>query len=250
MEVSGADFVARQIRTWVLAGNPHATLYLNKCGLNKLPLLPRDLLWLNCDDNLLTSLDGPQLPLCLHSLSCNGNRLTSEGLEGLPDSLYALYCERNAITSLPRLPTGLDTLQCRYNLIVRLSSTPLPAKLRTLYCGNRHLMDLGPYPLPCSLEHFGCFGSSLRSLGALAMLHNLVTLGLGDNAGPLYLPDTWPPGLTHVNLNNLETDWRERWVRNVRKTHAQLRAQCFLKLSRSRALAQPTLRQGAILLYV
>ena len=73
-------------------------LFLKNEYLTVLPDLSNktNILWLDCSDNYLTSLNN--LPPNLETLYCSGNSLTR--LDNLPLSITYLNCDNNEITSL------------------------------------------------------------------------------------------------------------------------------------------------------
>jgi len=68
--------------------------------------------------------------------------------------------EDNELTSLPTLPSDLETLECKNN---KLSSLPtLPSGLEALYCENNKLTSLPT--LPSGLEFLTCENNNLPEI--------------------------------------------------------------------------------------
>ena len=134
-------------------------------GLYELPDITRftNLLYLNCDDNQLTSL--PTLPESLVYLSCDRNKIRSLPTT-LPANLQSLYCSCNQLTSLPpTLPVNLRELYITSNKLTSLPPT-LPANLKHLYCDGNQLHSL-PSALPANLQHLHCSHNVLTSMPKL-----------------------------------------------------------------------------------
>ena len=191
-------------------------LDLSGLGLKILPPLPDGLRMLNCEGNLLETLDG--LPRTLISLECGNNRLTAlpDTLppylytlncednkltrlpEVLPDTITHLYADRNRITELPVLPEILEMLSVDDNLLTELPAA-LPATLRLLYANKNRLTHL-PAVLP-------------RGLTSLLVSQNQITeftefppdidhLYLCKNPAPGLLPPL-PPALKRLTVCGL-----------------------------------------------
>lgn len=166
--------VQKRIRKWLSKGDTSALLDLSSLGLTKLPKLPDNLKYLECDHNELTSL--PTLPSNLLYLACDRNYLTT--LPPLPDSLEALTCSMNTITSLPPLPNSLEELYCGDN---KLKSLPtLPDSLQILECDNNYMKTLPT--LPNNLKVLKCSNNLLMSVPKLP--NSLFTLDLRYNKLP------------------------------------------------------------------
>jgi len=76
-------------------------------NLSTLPNLPDSLIFLDCSNNNISSIQG-SLPSSLGSFICFNNLLTS--LPNLPNSLTELNCSSNPISCLPILPNSLYDL--------------------------------------------------------------------------------------------------------------------------------------------
>jgi len=135
---------------------------------------------INVDELGITNLYGIQFFKNLVKLYCgNGspsndsNHITS--LPNLPSTLDTLYCGGNQITNLPNLPNGLHFLWCYYN---QLTSLPvLPGSLIDLSCEGNQLTNLPA--LPGSLIGLICQDNKLTSLPALPL--GLITLDCSSN---------------------------------------------------------------------
>lgn len=123
---------------------------------------------INVENNSITDLTGIQYFDSLKTLDCgNGynmptpNTLTT--LPSLPSSLDTLICGRNSLTSLPVFPNSLTLLKCYNNLLTSLPV--LPSSLLNLDCSNNQLTSL-PI-LPNLLQILNCGWNQLTSLPAL-----------------------------------------------------------------------------------
>ncbi|HTA26621.1 MAG TPA: T9SS type A sorting domain-containing protein [Bacteroidia bacterium] len=115
------------------------------------------------------------------SPSPNPNTLTS--LPALPSTLQTLICGGNQLTMLPTLPSGLTYLAAYFNKITSLPTLPphltyieldgnlisslpaLPTYLTFLDCGYNNLTNLPS--LPSGLDTLDCFGNHLTTLPTL-----------------------------------------------------------------------------------
>jgi hypothetical protein len=161
------------------------------------------LTWLQCTNNLLTSLDVSQNTALTH-LECGGNNLTSLDVSlntalttlgcgnnqltsldvSLNTALTTLYCYNNQLTSLDvSQNTALTSLGCAQNQLTSLDVS-LNTALTTLYCYNNQLTSLDvsqntaltflechsnqltslDVSLNTALTHLGCSGNQLTSL--------------------------------------------------------------------------------------
>ena len=122
------------------------------------------------------------------SIDCQyQNIIDLEGIQYF-DSLVYLGCIYNQLTTLPSLPSTLDTLNCSYNQISVLPI--LPNSLKDLAISNNNLSFL-PL-LPDSLTHLHIPFNQIDSIKKLPP--NLLAISCGQN--PLkYIPDTLPPNL-------------------------------------------------------
>ena len=136
-------------------------------GIRGFTSLPATLKYLDCSDNLLTSL--PPLPASLTFLNCSHNIQTrvietTNPNTGMP---IATIQYQGGIVSLPMLPSGLKFLDCSENFIDSLPV--LPASLEELRC-NGLKVDAGSF-LPDSedstfynLRAIGGFPSGLKKI--------------------------------------------------------------------------------------
>ena len=154
---------------------PQDILYLD-CSNNQLTSLegiPSTVIELDCSDNQLTSLI--DCLMGIEVLWCCGNRLTDfncwinnppvhlknlicnqnliTSLKGLPSTLHNLYCGDNNITSLEGIPPNLIELGCDNNEIISLKHIPI--HLRVLYCQNNLLKSLEWLPHTCDAYYEG-----------------------------------------------------------------------------------------------
>jgi hypothetical protein len=105
----------------------------------------------------VTSLTGVQYFTSLTYLNCNFNTNYLTSLPALPSGLETLLCSTNSLSSLPALPNTLTSLDCSVNGI---SSLPvLPDSLQSLNCGVNMISSL-PI-LPNTLTQFRCAYNSL-----------------------------------------------------------------------------------------
>lgn len=100
--------------------------------LKTLPILPKDLVVLNCYNNLLTN------------------------LPALPDTLKELNISNNQFTVSPNLPPYLVYFNCSYNNIEYIEY--LPTTIKLFHCSNNNLKQLPEQP-PKQICHRGlCHG--------------------------------------------------------------------------------------------
>ena len=110
----------------------------------------------------INNLNGIQYFTSLTYLDCNDNNLKS--LPTLPNTLTYLDCSYNYyLTTIPVLPTALQTLWCQFDSLTTLPA--LPTKLKSLYCYNNFLTSVPV--LPKYLKTFYCYNNSLTALPAL-----------------------------------------------------------------------------------
>jgi predicted transcriptional regulator len=103
----------------------------------RLPELPNSLVYLSCNNNVLSEL--PELPSELQQLLCDENMLKT--LPTLPKvDLIAISCSKNEITSLPELPNTLQELNCEFNKLKTLPK--LPKSLVDLGCTYNNLTSV------------------------------------------------------------------------------------------------------------
>ena len=160
---------------------------LNLTDLNGVQYFDQ-LLYLDCTDNLLTSL--PVLANSITMLGCSANHLTS--LPRLPSSLRNLSCAQSNLSSLPALPDSLRTLICYSN---KLTSLPaLPNKLNYIHCSMNQLTSFPSFP--DSLGWLMCDGNDLLTCFPLFPT-NFAYLNYGSSTGITCVPNlpiliTWP----------------------------------------------------------
>ena len=120
-----------------------------------------DLLWLDCEENQLTSLDVSKNK-ALEILSCHNNQLTSLDVNN-NTALKSLWCDNNQLTSLDvSNNTALYTLYCDNNQLTSLDVNNNRA-LNDLYCFKNQLTSLDVSNNK-SLEWLWCFSNQLTSL--------------------------------------------------------------------------------------
>jgi uncharacterized repeat protein (TIGR01451 family) len=126
---------------------------------------------IDVQNDSIGDLTGIQYFDSLQELYCNNNGgpkpnyLTS--LPKLPSTLNTLACGENKITSLPALPNTLTALTCYNN---PLHSLPvLPNKLNFLRCSSDSLTSL-PTLLPDSLQYIDCSFNYITNLPTLTSL--------------------------------------------------------------------------------
>lgn len=180
-------------------------IYCDNNALSSLPDLPDTVIGIRCNDNALYVLP-EDLPLGLTYLICSNNQLTT--LPALPDGLIVLECENNPIALMPqvvnmdgefndiedpRLPEGLQHLNCSYNMLSELP--PLPPYLHMFNCsGNELTAFVGQFPenlydlncshnrltvlptLPSSIRIFNCLDNPLRQEPQANINGRLVTV--------------------------------------------------------------------------
>lgn len=112
-------------------------------------------------------------------------------LPALPSSLKTLVCSNNYISNLPTLPLSLEWLNCDQNVLTNLPA--LPNNLKKLECRSNQIVTL-PI-LPTNLEWIDCSGNQLQNLPSLSQA--LVHLQCSDNM--LMSMPILPSGLTYLN---------------------------------------------------
>ena len=130
------------------------------CDLVSIPVLPPNVIEINCSNNPIDALSEP-LPQGLLTLICCNCYL--EGLPELPISLIHVECEHNVIRELPELPHGLRHLLCLDNMLERLPE--LPVSLIELDVDHNELSELPA--LPEGIESVNCSFNHIRELPAL-----------------------------------------------------------------------------------
>ncbi|SFC66555.1 conserved repeat domain-containing protein/Por secretion system C-terminal sorting domain-containing protein [Flexibacter flexilis DSM 6793] len=123
---------------------------------------------INVSYSNIANLEGIKYFKNVKNLYCSNNQLTS--LPNLPSGLQTLDCGSNQLTSLPALPSGLQTLDCGSNQLTSLPA--LPSGLQNLNCYYNQLTNLPT--LPVSLQYLSCQDNQLTSLPTLPSgLHSL-----------------------------------------------------------------------------
>lgn len=151
---------------------------------------------LNCNDNLLTSLNVTGLTN-LEDLDCGFNEMVSLNVTGLAN-LKELNCSYNVLTSLNVIGlANLRTLNCNYNLLTSLNGTGLKG-LELLACSNNKLGSLNVMGLT-NLQFCFCRSNALTSLDVTSLV-NLKTLYCEDNSLPSLDVSTL------VNLESLDCE--------------------------------------------
>jgi Leucine-rich repeat (LRR) protein len=159
-----------RLENWVSQNDEDKTLDLSGLRLKRLPnfenLPPefsklKNLIRLNCKDNIITEIDSSELPSKLEYLDCSYNRLTY--IPELPENLTTLICSNNEITGLPNLPKYLGTLICSYNNLETLegvSSSNLPESLTYLDCSYNKIKRI--YEVPTFIKIFIIKGNPIK----------------------------------------------------------------------------------------
>ncbi|SFC66719.1 conserved repeat domain-containing protein/Por secretion system C-terminal sorting domain-containing protein [Flexibacter flexilis DSM 6793] len=156
--------------------------------------------FMDLSHNFIVNLEGIQYFKQLKYLYCNSNQLTS--LPALPSGLQTLNCGSNQLTSLPSIPNTVTYLNISDNQLTTLPT--LSSGLGALDCSNNQLTSLPT--LPSSLTMLACNNNQLTSLPMLpSTLHYLTC----QNNQLTSLP-TLPSGLNYLNcsynqLTNLPT---------------------------------------------
>lgn len=102
--------------------------------------IPTGIVKLECPGNMLTELDGAQLPGSLLILDITDNHLRTLDLKGA-SHLEELRCNNNRIEVFKNLPASLVHLYCDQNQLVRLDLQGLD-RLRTLHCSQNRLLKI------------------------------------------------------------------------------------------------------------
>ena len=169
------------------------TLNLSRLGLKTLPPLPKELLYLNCEDNMLETLPDP-LPPGLLSLDCKNNQLTHLP-ETLPVSIFSIACDRNNLVRLPAvLPDQLSHINVDFNRLTELPAT-LPRELSMLSADDNLLTEIPELPSSTKMLIVGY--NRLTRLPTLP--EGLVMLTANNNLITEF-PAAFPPGLKTMFL--------------------------------------------------
>lgn len=102
--------------------------------------IPTGIVRFECPGNLLTDLDGAQLPGSLLVLDITDNFLRTLNLAATPH-LEELWCNNNRIKEFKNLPASLVKLYCDQNELVHIDLHGLD-KLRTLHCSQNKLLKI------------------------------------------------------------------------------------------------------------
>jgi uncharacterized repeat protein (TIGR02543 family) len=165
---------------------------------------------LNCDNNLLTSLD-VSTNTALQILSCNYNRLATLNVSG-NTALQVLYCENNQLTTIDvSVNTSLQQLACSVNQLTELNVS-VNTVLKFLGCAANPLTTLD-ISANTALQQLWCSFIQLTSLDiskntALEKLdcafNQLTSLDVSSNTA---LTELWCESnqLTALDLTNLNS---------------------------------------------
>jgi len=132
------------------------------------------------ENDSIGDLTGVQYFDSLKTLDCgNGNSMPNfnylTSLPALPSTLDTLICGNNQINALPSLPSTLKDLSCYRNFLTILPN--LPNTLVRLECFNNSLNSLPV--LPNSLVYLDCSTNTINSLPVLST--NLFEIYCGNN---------------------------------------------------------------------
>jgi hypothetical protein len=155
---------------------------------------------LDCGSLSIQNLEGVKYFDSLLELYCTFNQLTS--LPSLPSTLNTLYCNYNQLPSLSSLPSNLEILNCESNLLTSLPA--LPSSLLQLTCSSNPISTLPSLPnnlfwlaasycqltslpsLPASLSYLFCSSNQLSVIPSLpSVMH---TLAIANNPNVICLP--------------------------------------------------------------
>lgn len=145
---------------------------------------------LDISSNIIS--DIPKLPPALTYLKTSSN-IFSFPLPKLPSTLKVLICRWNEFTTLPTLPSSLIELDCESNPGIAIPL--LPSSLKRLNCANSNIKTLPS--LPNGLGYLDCSNNTLTSLPNLpSSLIDLYT----QNNNLTTLPSL-PASLTRFNCS-------------------------------------------------
>lgn len=220
-----------------------------ECRLNKLTNLDVSkniaLTYLNCIDNMLTSLD---LPKRITRLQCWKNQLTSLDLSN-NTALKYLECGENQLTSLDLYNnTALDTLFCGTNKLTTLDVSNNTA-LKYLDCSNNELTSLN-VSNHTALHTLHCNGNKLVTLDvtnntALEWLfchgNQLTNLDLSTNTALAWLEChgnqlTNLDLLTNTALEFVNCYWNQLTSLDLSKNARLMSFYCFCNLIKDEAM--------------
>ena len=106
--------------------------------------IPTGVTWFECPGNLLTELDGTNLPGSLLVLDITDNYVRTLDLVGAPN-LEELRCNNNRIEEFRNLPPSLVSLFCDQNELRKLDLRGLE-RLRTLHCSENPILRIENLP--------------------------------------------------------------------------------------------------------
>lgn len=110
-------------------------IYFHPGKITSISNVPKGILLLECDNNILLSINN--LPGSLESLSLSNNLLETVAIDNL-SKLKILNVEHNNLTELENLPSNIEELNCEFNRIGSLVLTNLH-KLKSLKVSNNIL---------------------------------------------------------------------------------------------------------------
>ena len=182
--VNSSNFPNSAFRNYMLTRCSSGEQYLTKSQHQGLTSI-------DCSNHSISDLTGINLLTYLTSLNCSSNSLTS--LPTLPSSLQTIDCSSNrlsgslSITSRSSLKslnvsynTGLTTLNCYSNALTTLNVNGC-SSLTTLNCGSNQLTSLGN--LPSSLQTIDCSSNRLSGTLSVTGRSALKTLNVSGNTG-------------------------------------------------------------------
>lgn len=171
----------RNISLLKLPELPKELKYLD-CGINNLstlPDLPKGLVYFDCSFNNLSSL--PTLPTGITDFDCSSNNISnlpllpnglkklnigSNSISNLPDlhnELIHFDCSSNNISHLPKLPVNIEFFDCSYNNIDNLPN--LPKGITELHVESNNITHLPE--LPVNLKVFDCASNNIKQFPKL-----------------------------------------------------------------------------------
>jgi Leucine-rich repeat (LRR) protein len=140
-------------------------------------------IYLDCNNNKLTSLKEIENLTQLQELYCNFNKLTSlKGIENLTQ-LQELYCSYNPLISLREIQnlTKLQYLDCSYNQLTSLEPLRNLIYLKKLNCIYNKLTSLEDIKNLIQLQILDCYNNELISLKGIENLTQLQYLNCNIN---------------------------------------------------------------------
>jgi hypothetical protein len=112
-------------------------------NITSLTGFPKELVKIECDNQLLITLDG--LPTNMIQIHCSHNYLKTISL-GKLSRLEILVCNHNNISDFDEFPATLRELQCNDNSIIQLDLFGLK-RLKQLQCSNNRLLAIKNLPM-------------------------------------------------------------------------------------------------------